>query len=51
LSFVNWCRECISKWHGIKKGRALEEVDANFFMGLIMGWFEGQVDKKKGSLV
>jgi hypothetical protein len=38
------CRGCISKWHGIKKGRALSEKEVDFVVALIMGWIEGRLD-------
>ena len=41
------CRGCISKWHGIRKGRALNEREVDFIVALIMGWIENQLDKKK----
>jgi hypothetical protein len=37
------CRGCISKWHGIEKGRTLNEVEVEFVVALIMGWIEWQV--------
>jgi len=37
------CRGCISKWHGIEKGRALNEVEIDFVVALIMGWIERQI--------
>ena len=39
------CRGCIQKWHGIKKGRSLNYEKIEFFMGLLMGWIEGQIDE------
>ena len=45
------CRGCISKWHGIEKGRALDEVEIGFVVELIMGWIEGQIDERGGSAV
>jgi hypothetical protein len=36
------CRGCIQKWHGIEKGRALNEKELQFIVALIMGWIEGQ---------
>jgi hypothetical protein len=39
------CRGCISKWHGVEKGRALNEKKVVFFVALIMGWIEGQLDE------
>ena len=38
------CRGCISKWHGIEKGRALNRVEVEFVVGLIMGWIGEQLD-------
>ena len=38
------CRGCISKWHGIEKGRALNKVEVEFVVGLIMGWIGEQLD-------
>ena len=40
------CRGCISKWHGIEKGRALNEREVDFIAALIMGWIESQIDEK-----
>ena len=40
------CRGCIQKWHGIEKGRVLDEKEVNFFVVLIMGWVEEQLDKR-----
>jgi len=39
------CRGCISKWHGIEKGRALDEAEVDFIVALIMGWIKQQLDK------
>ena len=39
------CRGCISKWHGIGKGRALNEKEMQFIVALIMGWIERQLDE------
>ena len=36
-------RECISKWNGIEKGRALNETEIDFIVALIMGWIERQL--------
>jgi hypothetical protein len=40
------CRKCIQKWHGIEKGRALNEKEADFIVALIMGWIEHQILEK-----
>jgi len=42
------CRGCISKWHGIEKGRALSEAEVNFLVDLIMGWIQGKIDQRGG---
>jgi hypothetical protein len=39
------CRGCISKWHRIEKGRALNGVEVDFIVALIMGWIERQLDE------
>ena len=38
------CRKCIQKWHGIEKGRALNEEEMEFILALIMGWIDGQIN-------
>ena len=40
------CRKCISKWHGIKKGRALNEPEVDLIVALILGWIERQIAEK-----
>ena len=35
------CRGCIQKWHGIKKGRVLNDEEIEFIVGLVMRWIEG----------
>jgi hypothetical protein len=42
------CRGCIQKWHGIEKGRALDDVEVDFVVALIMGWIGGQINEKRG---
>jgi hypothetical protein len=37
------CRGCIQKWHGIEKGRVLDEKEVDFVVALIMEWIERQV--------
>jgi hypothetical protein len=44
------CRGCISKWHGIEKGRALKEDEVHFVVDLILGWIEGQMNEKEGGV-
>ena len=40
------CRKCIQKWHGIEKGRALNEEEVDYVVALIMGWIERQITEK-----
>ena len=40
------CRGCISKWHGIGKGRALSDDEVHFIVALIMGWIYRQIAEK-----
>jgi hypothetical protein len=35
------CRGCIQKWHGIKKGKVLNDQEIELVVGLVMGWIEG----------
>ena len=44
------CRGCISKWHGIEKGRALKTEEVDFVVALIMGWIGGQLDEEEINL-
>jgi hypothetical protein len=37
------CRGCISKWHGIEMGRALDMAEVDLVVALIMSWIERQV--------
>ena len=36
------CRGCISKWHGIEKGRTLNDAEVDYVVALIMGWIDRQ---------
>ncbi len=36
------CRGCIQKWHGIKKGKVLNDQEIELLVGLVMGWIERQ---------
>jgi hypothetical protein len=36
------CRSCIQKWHGIKKGRALNDEEIEFIVDLVLGWIAGK---------
>jgi hypothetical protein len=45
------CRGCIQKWHGIKKGRAMNEAEVGYVVALIMGWLEQQIIIERGLAV
>jgi hypothetical protein len=45
------CRKCIQKWHGIENGWALNENEIDYFVALIMGWIERQMNVKRDSAV
>ena len=38
------CRGCLQKWHGIEKGRALNDAEADIMVALILGLIGGQLD-------
>ena len=40
------CRGCLKKWHRIEKGRALNENEIGFVVGLVMGWIGRQIMDK-----
>ena len=37
------CRECLEKWHGIPRGRALTEVEQKRIVDVIMEWIGRQI--------
>jgi len=37
------CRGCLAKWHGIAKGRALDETDKMRILAVIERWLNGQI--------
>jgi hypothetical protein len=37
------CRGCIQKWHGIKKGKVLNDQEIELLVGLAMAWIEGRL--------
>ena len=41
------CRKCLHKWHGIGKGRALNDEEIEFVVGLVMGWLNEQIENIK----
>jgi len=38
------CRGCISKWHNIPKGTALDDREIDYIVNLIMKWIEAQMN-------
>jgi hypothetical protein len=41
------CRGCIQKWHGIEKARALNELEVQFIVALIMGLLKLHVGSER----
>jgi len=39
------CRNCLQKWHGIKKGQQLTNEEIEYIVEAIMTWIEGQAEK------
>jgi hypothetical protein len=37
------CRECIEKWHRIRKGKALTDTEIDLIISLIMAWITRQL--------
>jgi predicted Fe-S protein YdhL (DUF1289 family) len=37
------CRGCLRKWHGIPKGRALEESEKQYVVEVIGEWLKREV--------
>jgi hypothetical protein len=40
------CRGCLSKCHGIEKGKVMNAKEIGFVVALIMVWIERQADNK-----
>lgn len=41
------CRECLEKWHHIKKGHALSESEIDYIVKVIMTWIKKEYQNKK----
>ncbi len=41
------CRECLSKWHKIKKGIKISENEINEIVDLLMAWMHREFDNYK----
>ena len=39
------CRNCLSKWHHIEKGRALDENETHFIVQVLIGWIRRQMSQ------
>lgn len=37
------CRECLEKWHGIEKGRALSQAEQDYVVAVIMAWIKKRI--------
>jgi hypothetical protein len=40
------CRECLEKWHGIERGRELNENEKVYILAVWKRWLLSQVDEK-----
>ena len=41
------CRNCLEKWHKIKKGQELSQNEINYIVLLIMTWIKREYKKRK----
>ena len=41
------CRGCLSKWHKIPQGRALDDREIGYVVDLIMTWIEKEMDSEQ----
>lgn len=41
------CRSCLNKWHGIPKGRALEEPEREYVVEAICRWIEADTGARR----
>ncbi|MFC2970028.1 DUF4186 domain-containing protein [Acidimangrovimonas pyrenivorans] len=37
------CRGCLEKWHGLRRGRALEEAEQARVVALVMAWIDREM--------
>jgi hypothetical protein len=42
------CRGCITKWHGIEKGRQLSPAEQQYLVDVVMAWLDRQIKKACG---
>ena len=41
------CRECIRKWHKIRPGRELSNIQQEYLVDIIMVWIKREIDRYK----
>ena len=41
------CRECIRKWHKIRPGRELSNIQQEYLVDVIMVWIKREIDRHK----
>ena len=41
------CRECIRKWHKIRPGRELSNIQQEYLVDVIMVWIKREIDRYK----
>lgn len=39
------CRECIRKWHKIKPGKELSQIQQDYLVDVIMTWIEREMER------
>ena len=37
------CRGCLEKWHKIKKGHELNQIEKDYIVNIIMQWIDNQI--------
>ncbi|MFW6336022.1 MAG: DUF4186 family protein, partial [Phycisphaeraceae bacterium] len=40
------CRSCLVKWHGIEKGRAMNDDEIAYATAVVMAWIDRQMDSQ-----
>jgi hypothetical protein len=45
-STATCCRSCLSKWHGVEKGKPLDALEVDYVVGVIRRWLELHRDSR-----
>jgi hypothetical protein len=43
------CRSCLAKWHGLAKGKFLNDEEVDYIVRVLIGWIERQCASGAGS--